>query len=126
MGVIHRFTGDRQQFAWQDIATDTYPGETGKLVTRQELISSRDGAQKFAVRYFEVAPNGHSALDNHEHDHGVIVLRGRGILLLNDEKHEITFGDIIYIAPFETHQFENHSDEPFGFVCVIPPKRGVD
>lgn len=126
MGVIHKFTREGEQFTWEDVATKLYPGKAGSQVTKQELISARDGAGKFAVRYFEVAPKGHTSLDNHEHDHGVVVLRGRGIVLLKDKKYEIGFGDTIYIEPFETHQFENHSDEPFGFLCVIPPKRGVD
>jgi quercetin dioxygenase-like cupin family protein len=42
---------------------------------------------------------------------------------LGKEKYDIGFGDVIYIAPNEDHQFENNCDEPLGFICVIPPKK---
>ena len=125
MGVIHKFNGKDGDFSWDGVPVDTYPGDRGKQVTRQVMIGPGDGAKNFAVRYFEVDPGGHTSLDNHEHDHGVIVVRGRGKVLLGDKKYDIDYGDAIYISPNETHRFENDSDRPLGFSCVIPPKKEI-
>jgi len=119
MGVIHKFKGKDGGFDWEGISCETYVGDA----TKREVISQRDGANNFAIRYFEVAPGRHTSLDSHPHDHGVIVVRGKGAVLLGTEKHEINYGDAIDIPPLEIHQFENNSDEPLGFICVIPTKK---
>jgi quercetin dioxygenase-like cupin family protein len=54
----------------------------------------------------------------------VVVLRGRGQVRLGGQSHEIGFGDTVYVAPREIHQFRNLSaDEPFGFLCVVDAQR---
>jgi quercetin dioxygenase-like cupin family protein len=30
--------------------------------------------------------------------------------------------DALYISPNEEHQLHTLGDEPFGFLCIIPPK----
>ncbi len=122
MGVIHKFSGQPGLFDWQDIEIQSYAGDSAGHVTKRELIGRDDGARNFEVRYFEVAPGGHTALDQHAHDHGVIVIQGRAELLLGEDMRQVHYGDVIYIAPYEKHQFRNESDKPFGFLCVIPPK----
>ena len=45
-------------------------------ISRQVLFSeSSIGCE---LRYFEMAPGGHSTLERHEHTHAVMVLRGHG------------------------------------------------
>lgn len=123
MSVIHKFKGTDNKFDWENVPIGPYPNDGSKNVTKQELIGSSDAAYNFAIRYFEVAPGGYTTLDNHQHDHGVLVVRGKGKVLLGEEKHDIGYGDVIYVSPNETHQFENGYDEPLGFICVIPPKK---
>jgi quercetin dioxygenase-like cupin family protein len=121
MGVIHRRSGESPAFQWEGVAIERYEDAAAR-VTKQVLIGPREGAAHFAVRYFEVAPGSASALDTHAHDHGVVVLRGRGVVRLGDERHPIAEGDVVYVAPGELHQFENPGSDPLGFLCVIPPK----
>ncbi len=120
MGAIHKFKGEGGRFDWQDVAVQCYP--RARDVSKHELIGESDGARNFAVRYFEVAPGGRTSLDEHTHDHGVVVVRGKGRVLLGRRWFDISFGDAIYVEPNETHQFENEYDEALGFICVIPPK----
>ena len=122
MGTIHKFKGKFGELDWQDIATKKYSNDRAKDVIKKVLIGAEDGARHFEIRYFEIAPGGHSSFDQHAHDHGVVVLRGKGRVLLGKQKHDIGFGDAIYIAPLEEHQFENTGNEPLGFICVSPPK----
>jgi quercetin dioxygenase-like cupin family protein len=123
MGVIHKFKGQHGGFAWDGVAITKYPNEGARDVIKMQIIGLEDGAKNFEMRYFEVGPGGYTSFDNHIHDHGVLVLRGRGMVRLGKEKYDIGFGDVIYIAPNEDHQFENNCDEPLGFICVIPPKK---
>lgn len=121
MGTIHRRHPDA--FRWEGVAVEGYAA--GGAVTKQVLIGSAEGAANFALRYFEIAPGGVSALDCHTHDHGVVVLRGHGVARLGAERHAIGAGDVVYVAPDEVHQFENDGDEPLGFLCAVPARRGL-
>jgi quercetin dioxygenase-like cupin family protein len=118
MGIIHRY---RDQFDWADVELGRYLSEKEmKGVSVRWLIGPDENAPNFAMRYFEVEPGGWTSLHQHAHDHGVMVLRGRGQVLLGEEEFEITFGDVVYVLPDEVHQLKNVGDEPFGFLCVIP------
>jgi quercetin dioxygenase-like cupin family protein len=86
------------------------------------LIGPAERAPNFALRYFEIAPGGWTSLDQHAHDHGVVILRGQGQVLLGQEGHKVSFGDVIYIPGNEVHQITNAGGEPLGFLCIIPPK----
>lgn len=124
MGVVHRRSGDGPAWEWNDVAVDTYDGNGHNAGhTRQVLIGARDGAPNFAIRYFTLAAHGCSALDYHEHDHGVVVVNGHGRVLLGDHWELISAGDAVYIPSFERHQFENLGDDLFTFLCVVPPKK---
>lgn len=123
MGAIHRFRGTEGSFAWDGIEVEPYDLDSGHRGTRQVVVGPDEGARNFAIRYFEIAPGGKSSLDEHPHDHGVLILKGRGRVRLGKETHSIGFGDVVYVSPNEIHQFENPGPEPLGFLCVIPPKQ---
>ena len=112
MGEVHR---RRPDGSWDGVAPRDYERVPG--VVRHELI----GAPGYRVRYFEVAPGRHTALERHPHDHGVVIERGRALVTLGDERHELGPGDVVYVAPDELHCFEAIGDEPLGFICVAPP-----
>jgi len=120
MGVIHRRLGEA--FRWDGVALEDYAA-SGSAGTKQILIGAAEGAPNFALRYFEVAPGAGSALDDHAHDHGVLILRGSGIVRLGDERHPIATGDVVYIGPHEIHQFENPGPDPLGFLCIVGAER---
>lgn len=122
MGVIHKFTGGDDMFDWDGVRKESYRNDRSRHVSKREVIGVRDGAEHFSIRYFEIAAGGHTSLDEHAHDHGIVVMRGRGTVLLGNGKYAIGYGDVIYISPYEIHQFENNSEEPLGIICVIPPR----
>ena len=122
MGVVRKFHGGSGPFRWDGVAVEEYAHPSARTVTKQVLIGPADGAANFAVRYFEVAPGGASALDEHAHDHGVAIVRGRGSVLLGETEHAVAVGDVVYVSPGERHQFRSVGDEPLGFLCIVPPR----
>lgn len=78
----------------------------------------------FELRYLEVAGGGHTRKERHSWEHQVFVVRGQGVVEGEDGPHPVKPGDAVFVAPNELHQFRNEGEEPFGFVCVIPLKRG--
>jgi quercetin dioxygenase-like cupin family protein len=84
------------------------------------LVGKNEGAPNFAMRQFEIEPGGHSPRHFHPYEHEVFVIDGSGIILEGDQEHEIKSGDVIYVSPDEVHQFQNRSDVPLRFLCLIP------
>ena len=62
--------------------------------------------------------NGHAHPRREEHYY---VLRGKGHILLDEERHEIQAGDDIYVPPLSVHTLVNPSDDPLEFFWVALP-----
>lgn len=123
MGTVHKQIGKDGNFEWEGIAIESYQGGgASEGSCRHVIIGPTDGAHNFAMRYFEIPPGGQSSFEHHLHDQGIMIMKGRARVLLGWEIHEIGPGDVIYIPQHEQHQFESISDEPLGFLCVIPSK----
>ncbi len=120
--ALYRF---REGFHWDGVEQQRYKTPDGSWmeVARQVLIGERGESARFDLRYFEIAPGGHSTLEVHDHEHVVIGLRGRGRTLLAGEMVEIGFLDTLYVCPEDPHQLLNPFDEPFGFFCIVNHER---
>jgi quercetin dioxygenase-like cupin family protein len=119
MGVVHKRVDGETSWQWDGVEVESY---TSNKATKQVLVGLKDGATNFVIRYFTIPPRGFSSLDEHAHDHGVVVMNGHARVMLGEQFEEVGPGDVIYIPGWERHQFENLTDEPFTFLCVIPPK----
>ncbi|WP_376792118.1 cupin domain-containing protein [Thermoflexus sp.] len=123
MGVVHRRKA--KLWDWEGVPVVPYTGPMGVCGSRRVLIGPRERAPYFVLRYFELPPGCKSSLDAHPYDHGVVILQGQARVLLGKETVEVQAGDVLYIPPMEVHQFENISEQPLGFLCVIPNKNLV-
>ena len=90
-------------------------------MTRQVLFD--DPALASQLRYFEVAPGGHSTLERHGHIHGVLILRGSGRALVGAEVMDLATNDLVTVPPMVWHQFRATSEEPLGFLCMVDAVR---
>jgi ribulose-bisphosphate carboxylase large chain len=120
--IIYRH---RRDCRWEGVALDRYKQSGGDWfsISRQVLLGKRGESSKFHLRYFEIAPGGHSSLEKHRHEHVVICARGRGKVRLGEKSHLIKNLDTVYIAPNTVHQLLNPYTEPFGFFCIVNAKR---
>lgn len=117
-------------FRWQDVDVLAYKpfddegekGEKFRDVTRQ-LLFGPDLGLGCELRYFEVEPGGHSTLEKHEHVHAVVILRGRGRVLIGDRVWDVAAADLVHVPPNTLHQFRPAGDEPLGFLCMVDAER---
>jgi quercetin dioxygenase-like cupin family protein len=111
-------------FRWQGVDVLAYKQEGAapfKDITRQVLFQRPElGCE---LRYFEMAPGGHSTLERHEHVHAVMIFRGRGTCLVGSEVRDVAAPDLVYIPPLSWHQFRASKGETFGFLCMVNAAR---
>ena len=99
------------------------PKEDGvKDTTIRWLITRDDGAKNFAMRLFEVKPNGYTPWHRHDWEHESFILDGEGILVTDKGNIKLSPGDVLFIPPMEWHQFKNAGDKNMKFLCLIPYK----
>lgn len=125
---VHRFQpgdGPAGPHGWRGVAVQEYKPAADHHcgVLRSVLVGDGGERTRFQVRYFEIAAGGNSTLEHHQHEHVVIVLRGRGEVRLGDAWHPVAFGDVVYVAPDEVHQLRNPAEEAFGFLCLVDAER---
>ncbi len=115
---LFRHLGD---FNWNHIEATEYKTDDSSFqgVSRHVFVGEKGESPLFHTRYFEVAEGGYTTLEQHLHEHVVVVMRGRGVALVGDRKVELGFGDVLYVAPDEVHQLSTLGTEPFGFLCIV-------
>jgi mannose-6-phosphate isomerase-like protein (cupin superfamily) len=112
-------------FRWEGIPVLAYKEGAGthfRDVTRQVLFDPGDDHDT-QLRYFEIAPGGHSTLERHHHAHSVMVLQGRGRALVGREIYSLGTNDLLRVPPMTWHQFRATADVPLGFLCLVRGER---
>jgi len=107
-------------FRWEGVDVLRYKedGSHFKEITRQILSEGRDDLP-VQVRYFEIAPGGHSTLERHQHLHAVVVVRGLGQVLWGSEVVDLEPFDVLRVPSGTWHQFRATRGEPLGFLCLV-------
>lgn len=113
-----------RDYTWEDVSPASYksPDASWSGVTRHRLLGA-DEELPFHVRYFEVEPDGFTSFEVHDHQHAVVVIRGSGQVRLGDRWEEVRFGDVVYVAGGDPHQFRAGAAEPLGFLCTVEANR---
>jgi len=114
----------KKDFTWRDVDLLAYKQEGDapfKDVTRQVLFSGDDLNSE--LRYFEIAPGGHTTLERHEHVHAVMILRGAGHCLVGQDVRAVHTHDLVTVPPLTWHQLRAGVDEPLGFLCMVDAAR---
>ncbi len=85
------------------------------------VTDSTCGATQFSAGLFFVRPHGHNHLDKHAGQEELYyIFKGRGLVMIDDEPHEIRAGDVVMIPEGSKHQVVNNSDEELGLFWAIP------
>jgi quercetin dioxygenase-like cupin family protein len=95
-------------------------------VSENIKITTLDQAQSVSHHIVQVrdreAPHKHKI-----HDGTVIVMKGRGYLMMENRRMNLSVGDVIYIPRDVVHYYVNSAAEPtVAFVIFSPPFDGKD
>ncbi len=118
-----RFRAFDGGFRWDGVDLHAYKAEGSapfQDISRQTLFKGDHLAGE--LRYFEIAPDGHSTLERHQHAHAVMILRGRGRCLVGSEVRTVAPFDLVSVPPMIWHQFRADG-EPLGFLCMVDRER---
>ena len=110
----------KDDFRWEGVERMPYKEEGAapfRAISRQVLFD--EPALGCQLRYFEMAPGGHSTLERHEHMHAVMILRGHGQCLLGDTVRDVAPHDLVTIPAWAWHQFRANAGEAMGFLCMV-------
>ena len=110
-----------KKFPYTEIKAQTIEKQSKNLKVRW-LITKESGAENFAMRFFEMAVEGHTPHHSHDWEHEVFILEGKGLVVGGKEKKSFKAGEVIFVPANERHQFKNHSKKPVKFLCMIPYK----
>ena len=125
MSGVRKFAvDDAGDFRWSDVKVRRYKEDGSapfREVTRQVLFAQPD--QACELRYFEIAPNGFSTLERHQHTHAVLVLRGRGTVRIGTQTIDVGERDLVTIDALTWHQFQAAADCALGFLCLVSKER---
>lgn len=108
-------------YSWQGVERKDYKTETNnfKDIHRYSLLGDEISDLNIHTRYFEIQPGGYSSLEQHRHPHSVVIIRGSGSVILNNELHSIKSQDVVYVSPETIHQFHADNNETLGFLCMV-------
>ena len=114
--------GDRPVIRRAGDAPDE-PISVAKGATIKIHLGAEQGLPNFEIREFTLQPGGR--IPAHKHDvleHGQLVLEGEMTILLGYEEHIVGAGDSVFLPEGTAHGYENRTDKPVRFLCVIPRK----
>lgn len=121
---VRPFAPAGNDYRWTGVEQLRYKEEGAgpfRAITRQTLFRRPD--LRGELRYFEVAPGGHSTLERHEHVHAVMILRGVGTALVGESVFPVRTFDLVTVPPSTWHQFRASTDAPLGFLCMVDAER---
>jgi quercetin dioxygenase-like cupin family protein len=104
----------------RDVAAEPVTTEGAQGVTIRWLITKEDGAPRFAMRLFEIAPGGRTPLHTHANEHEVFVLEGAGTVWQEGKDVPLRPGSAVFVPGGEMHCFKNSGDSVFRFLCLVP------
>ncbi len=107
-------------FRYDAIKAEKVIAEGASNVKVRWLITEEMGAKNFAMRIFEIEPDGCTPLHRHPWEHEVFILEGEGHLLNGEKTTPFKVGDVVFVPPDEMHQFNNIGKTLLRFICLIP------
>jgi len=110
-----------KNYEWESAERKVYKTDTDNFrdIHRYSLLGEAEKDLNFQTRYFEIQPGGYSSLEKHRHPHSVIIIRGKGSVILDNQITGIQLHDVVYISPDTIHQFHADKNETLGFICVV-------
>jgi quercetin dioxygenase-like cupin family protein len=96
------------------------PVDAAEGLSKAVLLDESDGAPHFAIRRFRLDPGASVPRHTNAVEHEQYVLAGEYTVGIDGEEHTVEAGDTLLIPAGTVHRYENTSEEPGLFLCVVP------
>ena len=122
MSIVHKFLGNSENdiYSWEGVQAKQFSQKDGEKFIKQIIIGPDDGAPTFVIRFFQLPPGNASPLHKHPHEHGVLIIQGNVRVQIDNDFHDLTAMDSVFIEGETLHQFSNTGSQTLCFVCVVP------
>jgi mannose-6-phosphate isomerase-like protein (cupin superfamily) len=97
---------------------------TGNLpfLTSWMLIGPQNStAQKLSLQVSQVPIGSEQPLHNHAPEQCYYIIRGKGLMIIEEEAREVTAGSAVYIPPDKRHGIKNTGNEVLEYLTANSP-----
>jgi mannose-6-phosphate isomerase-like protein (cupin superfamily) len=97
---------------------------TGRLpvLTSWMLIGSRNSsAQKVSIQISEIPRGSEQPLHNHHPEQCYYIIKGKGLMTIEDEMREVSEGDAVHIPSNKRHGIKNLGDSVLEYLTANSP-----
>ena len=97
---------------------------TGKLpiLTSWMLISPKNSStQNLSIQISEVPVGSEQPIHNHEPEQCYYVIKGKGLMVIEDESREVFAGDAVYIPSYLKHGIKNIGNDVLEYLTANTP-----
>jgi quercetin dioxygenase-like cupin family protein len=101
-------------------AVPEQPVDAAEGLSKAVLLDESDDAPHFAIRRFRLDPGASVPRHTNAVEHEQYVLAGEYTVGIDGEEHTVEAGDTLLIPAGTVHRYENTSEEPGLFLCVVP------
>ncbi len=74
----------------------------------------------------EMTPGCQSDYRGHEEGELFYCIKGKGTVLIGEDRHELDEDEAVYVPPFKPHQLLSDRDDVFSVVWILTPPFGGD
>lgn len=97
---------------------------TGHLpvLTSWMLISPKNSSTRsLSIQISEVPAGSAQPIHNHEPEQCYYIIKGRGLMIIEEESREVFAGDAVYIPPNSNHGIKNIGDDVLEYLTANAP-----
>ncbi len=98
-----------------------------KTILKEVLHPANDGIDlPYSIAHAYLPPGQQSLWHTLDNTEVYIILKGKGIIFINDEQKDIEAGDLIVVPPLAKQSVSNIGEEMLEFFCIVSPEWSED
>jgi mannose-6-phosphate isomerase-like protein (cupin superfamily) len=101
---------------------NTHNTGTLEILTSHMLISPQNSSTKnLSIQISTIPIGSEQPVHAHDPEQCYYIIKGTGLMIIEDESREVTSGDAIYISPNKKHGIKNIGDAALEYLTANSP-----
>lgn len=85
------------------------------------ISENTTGSKKLTITLVEMQPGGFQHIHDHEPEQIYYIIRGEGVMKVEEQERDVTGGDCIFIPSISRHGLKNTGSVPLEYVSACSP-----